>query len=331
MLLEIKDLAVEVAGKRVLKNINLSIDEGETHVLLGPNGAGKSTLFLTILGFPQYKVVNGSIKFKGQEITNLTTAERVHLGLGVSFQNPPSIRGVSVKDLLKIISNQDMDEELNSRMKELSDQLKFNDEFLDRDVNYGFSGGEVKRSEILQLLAQMPDFTMFDEPDSGVDIENVELIASEIRTLLDKDKKQINKKRSGLLITHLGYILNFVNADKAHVLIEGVISCSGNPNEIIEADTKPMTDALIDAAGAGSVDCVVIAGSAHAQATVVRAIEGTGTALPIILTPQARSSAFPAALVEAGGSLNANMTTVGVADSDPAALNTRQRDRKSVV
>ena len=178
-------------------------------------------MFLTILGFPQYKVVNGSIKFKGQEITNLTTAERVHLGLGVSFQNPPSIRGVSVKDLLKIISNQDMDEELNSRMKELSDQLKFNDEFLDRDVNYGFSGGEVKRSEILQLLAQMPDFTMFDEPDSGVDIENVELIASEISTLLDKDKKQINKKRSGLLITHLGYILNFVNADKAHVLIEG--------------------------------------------------------------------------------------------------------------
>lgn len=238
MLLEIKDLAVEVAGKRVLKNINLSIDEGETHVLLGPNGAGKSTLFLTILGFPQYKVVNGSIKFKGQEITNLTTAERVHLGLGVSFQNPPSIRGVSVKDLLKIISNQDMDEELNSRMKELSDQLKFNDEFLDRDVNYGFSGGEVKRSEILQLLAQMPDFTMFDEPDSGVDIENVELIASEIRTLLDKDKKQINKKRSGLLITHLGYILNFVNADKAHVLIEGVISCSGNPNEIIEEIRK---------------------------------------------------------------------------------------------
>ena len=234
MLLEIENLAVEVAGKRVLKGINLSIDEGETHVLLGPNGAGKSTLFLTILGFPQYKVVEGSIKFKGQDITNLSTDERVKLGIGVSFQTPPSIRGVSVRDLLKIISNQELNEELNPRMQGLCNQLKFGDEFLDRDVNYGFSGGEVKRSEILQLLAQMPDFTMFDEPDSGVDIENVELIASEIGTLLDKDKKHGERKRSGLLITHLGYILNFVNADKAHVLIDGVISCSGNPSEILE-------------------------------------------------------------------------------------------------
>lgn len=234
MLLEIKDLAVEVAGKRVLKGVNLSIKEGETHVLLGPNGAGKSTLFLTVLGFPQYKVVQGSIKFKGQEITNLTTAERVQLGIGVSFQTPPAIRGVSVRDLLKIESHQDVSEELNPRMQELAKQLKFSDEFLDRDVNLGFSGGEVKRSEILQLLAQMPDFTMFDEPDSGVDIENVELLASEIGTLLDKDKPQRSRKRSGLLITHLGYILNFVSADKAHVLIDGVISCSGNPAEILE-------------------------------------------------------------------------------------------------
>ena len=234
MLLEIENLGVEVAGKRVLKDINLSIEEGETHVLLGPNGAGKSTLFLTILGFPQYNVVQGSIKFKGQDITSLSTAERVELGIGVSFQTPPSIRGVSVRDLLKIVSNQDMDEELNPRMQELSKQLKFSDEFLDRDVNLGFSGGEVKRSEILQLLAQMPDFTMFDEPDSGVDIENVELLASEIGTLLDKDKPQRSRKRSGLLITHLGYILNFVSADKAHVLMDGVISCSGNPTEILE-------------------------------------------------------------------------------------------------
>ena len=220
MLLEIENLAVEVGGKRVLKDINLSIDEGETHVLLGPNGAGKSTLFLTILGFPQYNVVNGTIKFKGQDITKLSTAERVQLGIGVSFQTPPSIRGVSVRDLLKIESHQDMDDELNPRMQELARQLKFSDEFLDRDVNFGFSGGEVKRSEILQLLAQMPDFTMFDEPDSGVDI--------------DKDKKHGSRKRSGLLITHLGYILNFVNADKAHVLMNGVISCSGNPAEILE-------------------------------------------------------------------------------------------------
>ena len=234
MLLEIQNLAVEVGENKVLKDINLSIAEGETHVLLGPNGAGKSTLFLTILGFPQYNIVKGSIKFKGQDISDLSTAERVKMGIGVSFQSPPSIRGVSVRDLLKIVSHQEISDELNPRMQELSKKLKFSDEFLNRDVNYGFSGGEVKRSEILQLLAQMPDFTMFDEPDSGVDIENVELLASEIGTLLDKDKPQGNRKRSGLLITHLGYILNFVSADKAHVLIDGVISCSGNPTEILE-------------------------------------------------------------------------------------------------
>ena len=252
MLLEIKNLAVEVSGKLVLKDINLSIDEGETHVLLGPNGAGKSTLFLTILGFPQYKVVKGSIIFKGQDITDLTTDERVKLGIGVRFQNPPTIRGVSVRDLLKLESHQEMDEELNPRMKELAEKLKFSDEFLDRDVNFGFSGGEVKRSEILQLLAQMPDFTMFDEPDSGVDIENVELLSAEIRTLLDKDKKHAQRKRSGLLITHLGYILNFVEADKAHVLMDGEIACSGNPKEILEDIRKDGFKGCVQCAQCGS-------------------------------------------------------------------------------
>ena len=119
-------------------------------------------------------------------------------------------------------------------MMEISNKLKFDDKFLDRDVNLGFSGGEVKRSEILQLLAQKPDFIMFDEPDSGVDIENVELLAEEVNTLLDKDKKPGLRERSGLLITHLGYILNFVGADTAHVLMDGKIACSGNPDEILK-------------------------------------------------------------------------------------------------
>jgi Fe-S cluster assembly ATP-binding protein len=235
MLLEITDLAVEVNGRRVLKDIDLSIKEGETHVLLGPNGSGKSTLFMSILGFPKYKIVNGSILFKGEDITDLNTTERVKKGIGVSFQNPPAIRGVSMRDLLKVESHQSpQDEDLTPEIRELATKLKFNDYFLDRDVNLGFSGGEVKRSEILQLLAQKPDFTMFDEPDSGVDIENVELLAEEINVLLDKDKKPGQRTRSGLLITHLGYILNFVGADIAHVLMDGEIACSGNPDEILE-------------------------------------------------------------------------------------------------
>jgi len=234
MLFEINDLAVEVNRQCVLKNIHLHIKEGETHVLLGPNGSGKSTLFMSILGFPKYKVVNGSILFKGEDITHLNTTERVKRGIGVCFQSPPGIRGVNLKDLLKVESGQDPKEgSLNSKMQLHANKLKFNEKFLQRDVNLGFSGGEVKRSEILQLLAQMPDFAMFDEPDSGVDIENIELLAEEINLLLDKDKKHGQRKRSGLLITHLGYILNFVGADVAHVLMDGKIACSGNPDEIM--------------------------------------------------------------------------------------------------
>jgi Fe-S cluster assembly ATP-binding protein len=233
LLLEITDLAVEVDEKEILSDIDLYIGNGETHVLLGPNGSGKSTLFMSILGFPKYNITRGEIIFKGEDITNLSTTERVKMGVGVSFQNPPAIRGVKLEDLLKI-EHHEKDEELSPEMKDLVQKLKFDDKFLERDVNLGFSGGEVKRSEILQLLAQRPDFVMLDEPDSGVDIENVELIAEEINTLLDKNKKPGLREKAGLLITHLGYILNFVAADTAHVLMDGKIACSGNPNEILE-------------------------------------------------------------------------------------------------
>ena len=149
LLLEITDLAVEVNGKEILKDIDLYIDKGETHVLLGPNGSGKSTLFMSMLGFPKYKVTRGEIIFKDEDITNMTTTERVERGLGVSFQNPPAIRGVKLKDLLQIEKskksvkpNQD---ELDPETIALAEKLKFSDQFLERDVNLGFSGGEVKR------------------------------------------------------------------------------------------------------------------------------------------------------------------------------------------
>ncbi len=235
MLLEISDLEVEVEGKKILKGVNLQIDEGETHVLLGPNGAGKSTLFMTILGFPKYEVTKGKIIYKGQDITGLETHERIDLGLGVTFQNPPAIRGVKLKDLLKLVDGKHeykTDDDLDDEVVALGERLKLNENFLDRDVNLGFSGGEVKRSELLQLLAQQPDFIMFDEPDSGVDIENVELISNEIGTLLGQDDE--NTKKAGLLITHLGYILNFVNATHAHVLIDGKIVRTGEPKEIMD-------------------------------------------------------------------------------------------------
>ncbi|NLU04803.1 MAG: Fe-S cluster assembly ATPase SufC [Methanothermobacter sp.] len=249
MLLEITDLAVEVSGKQVLKDIDLYIDRGETHVLLGPNGSGKSTLFMTILGFPKYRVTDGQILFKGEDITDLSTTERVKMGIGVSFQNPPAIRGVKLMDLLKVESGLETEDELTPELRELAAKMKFDESFLERDVNLGFSGGEVKRSEILQLLAQKPDFIMFDEPDSGVDIENVELLAEEINILLDKDKKPGMRRKAGLIITHLGYILNFVSADTAHVLMDGRIACSGNPKEIIEDIRKDGFKGCVECCG----------------------------------------------------------------------------------
>ena len=253
LLLEITDLAVEVDGKEILKDIDLYIDKGETHVLLGPNGSGKSTLFMSMLGFPKYEVTRGEILFKGENITKMTTTERVELGLGVSFQNPPAIRGVKLKDLLRIESSKKgakpTDDELNPETIALAEKLKFSNQFLERDVNLGFSGGEVKRWESSSFWPEQPDFIMFDEPDSGVDIENVELLAEEINVLLDKDKKPGLREKSGLLITHLGYILNFVGANTAHVLMDGRIACSGDPNEILEDIRKEGFKGCVECCG----------------------------------------------------------------------------------
>ena len=204
---------------------------------------------MTILGFPKYRVTDGQILFKGEDITDLSTTERVKMGIGVSFQNPPAIRGVKLMDLLKVESGLETEKELTPELRELAAKMKFDESFLERDVNLGFSGGEVKRSEILQLLAQKPDFIMFDEPDSGVDIENVELLAEEINILLDKDKKPGMRRKAGLLITHLGYILNFVSADTAHVLMDGRIACSGNPQEIIEDIRKDGFKGCVECCG----------------------------------------------------------------------------------
>lgn len=218
-LLEINSLTVEVSGKRVLEDVDLQIAKGEVHVLFGPNGSGKSTLLMTILGFPAYRVVSGEIIFKGKDITNLPINERVNLGINVAFQNPPVIRGVKLGEIIEHwIPDQ-------NEIDNLLEKVKFPSEFLKRDVNLGFSGGEIKKSEVLQMLAQGGDFLMLDEPDSGVDVENLQLVGRVIDEML--------RDRSGLIITHQGYILRFVNADVAHVLIEGTIACSGKPTKIL--------------------------------------------------------------------------------------------------
>jgi Fe-S cluster assembly ATP-binding protein len=217
--LKIKNLTVEISDKRVLNGVNLEIPKGETHVLFGPNGSGKTTLIMSILGFPSYRVVSGEILLNGIDITNMPTNERVKQGIGIAFQNPPVIRGVKLGDILLHLARGKVDE------AKVTEAVNLNTEFLKRDLNVGFSGGELRRSEILQLLVQRPSFAIFDEPDSGVDVENIEVVGQAINDLL--------RKRSGLLITHLGHILQYVEADKAHVMINGRIACSGKPAKVL--------------------------------------------------------------------------------------------------
>ena len=173
-MIEIKNLSVSVEGKGILHDVNLHIGRGETIVLFGPNGSGKTSLLKTIMGIPLYRLESGNIIFKGQEITKLSIDERARLGIGIVFQHPPAVRGVRLKDVLRICMEKSGTYR-EDRIAGDADKLNFT-EFLDRDINLGFSGGEIKRSELLQLLAQNPEFTMFDEPDSGVDLVNINLV-----------------------------------------------------------------------------------------------------------------------------------------------------------
>ncbi|HUI67243.1 MAG TPA: ABC transporter ATP-binding protein [Nitrospirota bacterium] len=231
-MIDIRKLSVSVDGKKILNDVNLSIGQGETVVLFGPNGSGKTSLLKTIMGIPQYRVESGNIIYRDEEITKRSIDERARLGIGMVFQNPPAVRGVRLKDILRICM-----EKAGSYKEEMvnadADKLNFT-EFLDRDINLGFSGGEIKRSELLQLLAQNPGFVMFDEPDSGVDLVNINLVGRVINELLEKDKREDKRTKGGLIITHAGYILDYVNADRAYVMLNGSVSCSGNPRDILE-------------------------------------------------------------------------------------------------
>ncbi len=236
-MLQVEDLQVKLGDKEILKHIDLEIHPGETHILFGPNGSGKTSLLMTIMGYPRYRVTGGKIVFKGEDITNMPINERARLGIGVSYQRPPTINGVKTRQMVQICAKGEVDAEA------LAEKVNFS-EFLERDINAGFSGGEIKRSELLQLMAQDPDLLLFDEPESGVDLENISLIGDTISTLLQRDFKLNSKKtqkerrkertRMGLIITHTGFILDYITADKGQVLYEGVLTCTSNPREIFK-------------------------------------------------------------------------------------------------
>ena len=233
-MLQIRDLSVAVEGKQILHDVNLSIGAGETHALFGPNGGGKTTLLMAIMGFPRYRVTKGQIIFKGQDITKLSLDERARMGIGMSFQRPPVVRGVKTRDVVTASLGSRGDGEIVGKMAE---RLKMV-ELMDRDINYGFSGGEIKRSELLQLIAQSPDLVLLDEPESGVDLVNMALIGQMINELLQKGMGQHPQRprtRSGLIITHTGHILDYVHASKGYVLLDGTIPCERDALEVLDS------------------------------------------------------------------------------------------------
>lgn len=221
-ILEVRGLRAVVDGRTVLRGVDLILPKGEVHALLGPNASGKSSLAQVLLGMPTFQVVSGTIRFKGKDITSLPLEERVRMGMALMFQNPPAVRGVKLGDILKILSERTGSTEI----ARLTSQLQVGEELLHRDLNYGFSGGEKKKAEVLQVLAMNPDLLILDEPDSGVDVENLELMGRELSRSLEG--------KSALVITHTSHILKYLKPKQAHVMIEGRIACHGEPERILE-------------------------------------------------------------------------------------------------
>ena len=224
-MLEVKDLSVKVEGKLILKDLNFNLKDGTSHILFGPNGSGKTTLISTLMGLPGYEVSSGKIFFKGVDITEKSVDERAKLGIIVSFQNPPEITGVKLGDLLKLCLGKAASDDFTAEEKAKIDAFRLTN-FLNRDVNMGFSGGERKRSEILQLIFLKPQLLLLDEPDSGVDVESLRMISIEIEKYVEASGA------SALIITHKGDILEYIKASFGCILLKGQFHCFKDPMRI---------------------------------------------------------------------------------------------------
>ena len=239
-MIEIIDLRVSVEDKPILKGLTLKIEKGETHAVMGPNGAGKSTLARVLAGHPAYEVTGGEIWFKKQNLLEMSPEERACLGLFMSFQYPLEIAGVSNKQFLaaalnaqrkakglEILSESDFDALLDAKMA----AMEIRSEFRERNLNEGFSGGEKKRNEILQMALFDPDLAILDETDSGLDIDAMRIVAGGVNQMRRADNAL-------LLITHYQRLLDFIRPDFVHVLADGKIVRSGGPELALELEEK---------------------------------------------------------------------------------------------
>ena len=236
-LLEIQDLHVRVEEKEILHGVNLTVGEDETHVLMGPNGTGKSTLGYAITGNPAYSVTAGSILFDGEDITALPVNERAKKGIFLSFQNPLEVPGVTLSAFIRSALEQKTGSRLRlwdfrKKLKETMALLNMDESYAERDLNVGFSGGEKKKAEILQMLMLEPKLAILDETDSGLDVDAVRTVSEGVRLFREQTHGSL------LIITHSTRILEALHVDAAHVMEEGVIVRNGGDELVEEINEK---------------------------------------------------------------------------------------------
>lgn len=233
VLLSIKNLSASVDNEMIIKDINLDIRPGETHVLLGPNGAGKSTLGNVLMGNPVYKVESGSITFEGEEIVNESADKRANRGMFLSFQNPLEVPGLSLESFIRNAIRQKTGKavkilKFKKELEEKMGLLNMDPSYADRDLNVGFSGGEKKKAEILQLLMLNPKFAILDETDSGLDVDAVKNVSKGI------EEYQKSEDGALLIITHSTKILESLKVDYTHVLVKGQLVKTGDASLVKE-------------------------------------------------------------------------------------------------
>ena len=233
-LLEIKDLHANVEEKEILKGLNLTINKGETHVIMGPNGAGKSTLANVILNNPEYNKTSGTIEFEGKDISNLSTDKIAKKGIFMSFQLPEEIPGISTMNFLKVAKNNVTGKpvkifEFKKQVQEYMEELNMNSKLINRNLNVGFSGGEKKKNEILQMLVLNPKLAILDETDSGLDVDAVRTVSKGINMYKSEEN-------SVLIITHNMKILSELKVDYVHILINGKIVKTGTDELVKEIE-----------------------------------------------------------------------------------------------
>ena len=240
MLLEVENLHVEAEGTEILKGIDLQVDTGEVHATMGPNGSGKSTLTKVIAGHPDYEVTEGDIRYEGESILEDEPEERSQDGIFLAFQYPVEVPGVNMETLLRKSYNNIREArgedpldplQFDDYIRERLDFLDMDPKFLDRNVNVGFSGGEKKRNEILQLAVLEPRLALLDETDSGLDIDA-------LRTVADGINRLANEDNAFLLVTHYQRILDYVEPDHVHVLVDGQIAESGDKELALEVEER---------------------------------------------------------------------------------------------